>query len=44
MNPPPGCHFHTRCPYAMERCRQEDPALKQVAPGRLVACHLHDAA
>ncbi len=34
MNPPPGCHFHTRCPYAMERCRQEDPALKQVGPGR----------
>ena len=43
MNPPSGCHFHTRCPYAMERCRQEDPVLKEAAPGRLVACHLHDA-
>ncbi len=40
--PPPGCHFHTRCPHAMPRCRAESPALKQVAPGHLSACHLND--
>ncbi len=41
VTPPPGCHFHTRCPYAHERCRIEAPTLKAVAPGHLVACHLH---
>ena len=40
VNPPPGCHFHTRCPYAQERCMVESPALKQIAPGHSVACHL----
>lgn len=40
MNPPPGCHFHTRCPYAEARCRTEEPALREIAPGRHVACHL----
>jgi len=40
MNPPPGCHFHTRCPYAVARCRTEDPPLQEVAPGHVVACHL----
>jgi oligopeptide/dipeptide ABC transporter ATP-binding protein len=40
LRPPPGCHFHTRCPYAVERCRSEPPALREVAPGHLVACHL----
>jgi len=40
INPPPGCHFHTRCPYAEERCRMEEPPLKQIAPGHTVACHL----
>jgi oligopeptide/dipeptide ABC transporter ATP-binding protein len=39
-NPPSGCPFHTRCPKAIERCRSEPPALREVAPGRLVACHL----
>jgi len=39
-NPPPGCPFHTRCPRAIERCRSEPPALREVAPGRLAACHL----
>jgi oligopeptide/dipeptide ABC transporter ATP-binding protein len=39
-NPPPGCPFHTRCPRAVERCRSEPPALRETAPGRLVACHL----
>ncbi|MEM7018943.1 MAG: oligopeptide/dipeptide ABC transporter ATP-binding protein, partial [Pseudomonadota bacterium] len=37
---PTGCHFHTRCPYAMERCRSEEPELKTVAEGHLVACHI----
>jgi oligopeptide/dipeptide ABC transporter ATP-binding protein len=40
INPPPGCHFHTRCPYAVERCRSEVPTLREVKPGQLVACHL----
>ncbi len=40
MNPPPGCRFHTRCPYAEERCRREEPAVKEVQPGHWVACHL----
>ncbi|HEX2117279.1 MAG TPA: dipeptide ABC transporter ATP-binding protein [Alphaproteobacteria bacterium] len=44
MNPPSGCHFHPRCPYAMDRCRREDPVLKRMADGRLVACHLRESA
>jgi peptide/nickel transport system ATP-binding protein len=40
VRPPPGCHFHTRCPYAVERCRIEVPRLREVRPGQLVACHL----
>jgi oligopeptide/dipeptide ABC transporter ATP-binding protein len=44
LHPPSGCHFHPRCPHVMERCRAERPALKQIAPGRLSACHLNDAA
>ncbi|HZP77184.1 MAG TPA: dipeptide ABC transporter ATP-binding protein [Pseudolabrys sp.] len=40
INPPAGCHFHTRCPYAVERCRVESPALREVKPGQHVACHL----
>ena len=42
INPPAGCHFHTRCPYAMPRCRSEAPALREVTPGHLASCHLHD--
>jgi oligopeptide/dipeptide ABC transporter ATP-binding protein len=42
INRPPGCHFHTRCPYAMTRCRHEEPVLREVQPGHLAACHLHD--
>ena len=42
LDPPPGCHFHPRCPQAMARCRAERPALRQIAPGRLSACHLND--
>ena len=40
INPPPGCHFHTRCPYAVERCRVKSPVLREVKPGQMVACHL----
>ncbi|HYH37669.1 MAG TPA: oligopeptide/dipeptide ABC transporter ATP-binding protein [Azospirillum sp.] len=40
--PPPGCGFHPRCPLATARCRQERPALREVAPGRAVACHHSD--
>jgi oligopeptide transport system ATP-binding protein len=40
MNPPPGCRFHTRCPAAQDRCRVEDPALRPLAGGHAVACHL----
>jgi len=40
VNPPSGCYFRTRCPYATERCAQEVPTLKDVGDGRLVACHL----
>ena len=40
ITPPPGCHFHTRCPYAEERCRIEEPELKEIRPGHVVACHL----
>jgi len=43
VNPPPGCAFHTRCPYVMARCKQEAPPLLALAPGNLVACHLHHA-
>jgi peptide/nickel transport system ATP-binding protein len=40
IHPPEGCHFHPRCPYAMPRCRQGRPPLKEVAPGHLSACLL----
>jgi oligopeptide/dipeptide ABC transporter ATP-binding protein len=43
INPPSGCHFHTRCLYAMARCRQDEPVLREVLPSHVVACHLHDA-
>lgn len=39
-NPPSGCRFHTRCPYAVERCREEVPAFREVAPEHFVACHI----
>lgn len=38
--PPPGCRFHTRCPIAVDRCKNEVPDLREVVPGRRVACHL----
>jgi oligopeptide/dipeptide ABC transporter ATP-binding protein len=40
ISPPPGCTFHTRCPFAEDRCRQEVPVLKEIAPGHGVSCHL----
>ncbi|CAM3347345.1 oligopeptide/dipeptide ABC transporter ATP-binding protein [Bordetella sputigena] len=42
LAPPPGCTFHPRCPQAMDRCRRERPALREIAPGQLSACHLND--
>jgi peptide/nickel transport system ATP-binding protein len=44
LDPPKGCHFHPRCPHAMDRCRGEPPALEPIAPGRKAACHLNRAA
>jgi len=40
INPPSGCRFHTRCPYATDRCKQEMPKLKEYGPGHFAACHL----
>ncbi|MDR3585773.1 MAG: ATP-binding cassette domain-containing protein [Desulfosporosinus sp.] len=40
INPPSGCHFHTRCRYVMERCRQEIPILREKEVGHFAACHL----
>jgi oligopeptide/dipeptide ABC transporter ATP-binding protein len=40
VNPPSGCHFHTRCPYAEARCKVEVPLLREIAPGHHVSCHL----
>jgi peptide/nickel transport system ATP-binding protein/oligopeptide transport system ATP-binding protein len=39
-SPPAGCRFHTRCPYAFDRCRIEEPAFEEKAPGHWAACHL----
>ena len=42
LDPPPGCHFHPRCPHALPRCREIAPELKKIAPGHAAACHLND--
>lgn len=42
LRPPSGCAFHTRCPRVTARCKTEQPQLREAAPGRAVACHLHD--
>jgi oligopeptide/dipeptide ABC transporter ATP-binding protein len=39
INPPAGCRFHPRCRFAQDRCRRERPVLREIAPGRTVACH-----
>jgi oligopeptide/dipeptide ABC transporter ATP-binding protein len=39
VSPPPGCRFHTRCPFAMDRCLKEEPLLTTVGHGHLVSCH-----
>ena len=39
LNPPTGCRFHTRCPYATARCKEEVPELKEYSPGHYAACH-----
>lgn len=41
LNPPSGCVFHTRCPFAKDVCKQKIPVNKEIAPGHRVACHLH---
>jgi oligopeptide/dipeptide ABC transporter ATP-binding protein len=40
VNPPSGCAFHTRCPYAVDRCKAETPQLREISPRQFVACHL----
>ena len=40
MNPPSGCGFHPRCPWAVQRCAEAEPELRELAPGRKAACHL----
>src|ERR1700737_3968700 len=40
INPPSGCRFHTRCPYAFARCSNEEPEMREILPGHQVACHL----
>lgn len=42
LNPPKGCRFCTRCAQATDRCREEEPAYREAAPGHCVACHLYD--
>ena len=41
LDPPSGCHFHPRCPFATELCRDEAPRLEEIAPNRFSACHLN---
>ena len=42
IHPPSGCRFHTRCPFAFDRCRSEEPVLRPVAEGQVSACHLDE--
>ena len=44
INPPSGCRFHTRCPFAFDRCRVEEPTLRPVGEGHVSACHLEHVA
>jgi oligopeptide/dipeptide ABC transporter ATP-binding protein len=43
LDPPPGCHFHPRCPHAKPVCKEKAPELREIAPGHLSACHLNYA-
>jgi oligopeptide transport system ATP-binding protein len=40
MNPPSGCRFHTRCPYAVARCKEEVPEFRELSPNHFAACHI----
>ena len=42
LAPPSGCHFHPRCPHAMQRCKDDQPQLQELASDHHVACHLHE--
>jgi len=42
-NPPAGCRFHTRCPYAEDRCKTDDPEWREIEPGHMVRCHFSDS-
>jgi peptide/nickel transport system ATP-binding protein/oligopeptide transport system ATP-binding protein len=39
INPPTGCRFHTRCPFATDRCISEEPSLREIKPNHYVSCH-----
>jgi oligopeptide/dipeptide ABC transporter ATP-binding protein len=43
IDPPPGCRFHTRCPFTKEFCKQQEPPLREVRPNHLAACHFVDS-
>ena len=42
VNPPEGCHFCNRCPYAKEKCKKTVPLMREIVEGHFVACHLYE--